>query len=145
MYLTAIIDWFNRKIVGWKLSDSLDTAPVIAAVIQAVEKYGVPGIINSNQGPQFTSNAYKAMLKSLPFCQSMDGKSRWADNIMIERWFCSIKTEKIYINEIRSPKELRIMIREYIDEYNSIRPHESHNYATPDEVYFSKFQKLDDA
>ena len=143
MFLTAIIDWFSRKIVGWKLSDSLGTSPVIAAVLQAVEKYGVPGIINSDQGTQFTSNEYKAILKSLHIRQSMDGKSRWADNVMIERWFRSLKTEKIYINEIRSPKELRIMIREYINEYNTIRPHESHDYATPDELYFSKFQKLD--
>ena len=71
--------------------------------------------------------------------QSMDGKSRWADNIMIERWFRSLKTELIYINEYRSPKELRAAIRGYIDDYNSLRPHEALDYATPDEVYRACF------
>ena len=143
MYLTAIIGWYSRKIVGWELSDSLDTAPVIAALDKAIEKYGVPGIINSDQGTQFTSKEYKDRLKLYGIRQSMDGKSRWADNIMIERWFRSLKTEKIYINEFHSPKELRIGIREYIDEYNSIRPHEAHEYATPDEIYYSTFCTTD--
>ena len=143
MYLTAIIDWYSRKIVGWELSDSLDTTPVIAAVKKAIAKYGIPGIINSDQGSQFTSKDYKDCLKSYGIRQSMDGKSRWADNIMIERWFRSLKTEKIYINEFHSPKELRIGIREYIEEYNSIRPHEAHEYATPDEMYYSTFCSTD--
>ena len=69
----------------------------------------------------------------------MDGKSRWADNIMIERWFRSLKTELIYINEYRSPKELRKAIRGYIDDYNTLRPHEALDYATPDEVYKTSF------
>ena len=75
---------------------------------------------------------------NIVYC-SMDGKSRWADNVMIERWFRSLKTEKIYINEFRSPKELRKDIREYITEYNSVRPHEAHKYATPDEIYNGSF------
>lgn len=140
MYLTAIIDWYSRKIVGWNLSDTLDTIHVITAVLNATEKYGVPGIINSDQGSQFTSNEYKDLLKSLHIRQSMDGKSRWADNIMIERWFRSLKTEKIYINEFRSPKELRAGIADYISEYNSERPHEAHEYATPNDVYYGVFQ-----
>ena len=139
MYLTAIIDWYSRKIVGWNLSDTLDTVHVIEAVQEAVEKYGVPGIINSDQGPQFTGNEYKALLKSLDIRQSMDGKSRWADNVMIERWFRSLKTEKIYIEEFCSPKELRAGIREYITDYNTVRPHESHDYATPDVIYYGTF------
>ena len=97
MYLTAIIDWFSRKIMGWKLSDTLETESVLAAVRETVDKYGVPGIINSDQGCQFTSTEYKALLKKLQIRQSMDGKSRWADNIMIERWFRSLKTDLIYI------------------------------------------------
>jgi len=70
---------------------------------EAVEKYGTPAIINSDQGSQFTSTEYKALLKSLKIRQSMDGRSRWADNIMIERWFRSLKTEEVYINEYHSP------------------------------------------
>ena len=139
MYLTAIIDWYSRKIVGWNLSDTLDTVHVIEAVQEAVEQYGVPGIINSDQGSQFTSHEYKSLLKSLDIRQSMDGKSRWADNVMIERWFRSLKTEKIYIEEFCSPKELRTGIREYIIDYNTVRPHESHNYATPDAIYYGTF------
>ena len=140
MYLTAIIDWYSRKIVGWNLSDTLDTVHVINAVMKAVEKYGVPGIINSDQGSQFTSTEYKDLLKSLNIRQSMDGRSRWADNVIIERWFRSLKTEKIYINEFRTPNELRAGIRDYINEYNSERPHEAHDYATPDEIYYGSFR-----
>ena len=140
MYLTAIIDWYSRKIVGWNLSDTLDTVHVIRAVEEATAKYGIPGIINSDQGTQFTSNEYKELLKSFQIRQSMDGKSRWADNVMIERWFRSLKTEKIYIEEFRTPKELRAGIRSYIREYNTERPHMAHDYATPDSIYYGMFQ-----
>lgn len=140
MYLTAIIDWYSRKIVGWNLSDTLDTVHVIRAVEEATAKYGIPGIINSDQGTQFTSNEYKELLKSLQIRQSMDGKSRWADNVMIERWFRSLKTEKIYIEEFQTPKELRSGIRSYIREYNTERPHMAHDYATPDSIYYGMFR-----
>lgn len=142
MYLTAIIDWFSRKIVGWELSDTLDTAPVLDAVREAVERFGTPAILNSDQGCQFTSTEYKTLLKSLNIRQSMDGKSRWADNIMIERWFRSLKTELIYINEFRSPKELRRAIRQYVSDYNTLRPHEALNYDTPEATYLSCFAPL---
>ncbi len=83
---------------------------------------------------------YKALLKSLHIRQSMDGKSRWADNVMIKRWFRSLKTEKIYIEEFRTPKELRAGIRAYIREYNAERPHMAHDYATPGSVYYGMFR-----
>ena len=111
MYLTAIINWFSRKIMGWELSDARKTEPVLEAVQSAVERFGIPAILNSDQGSQFTRMEYKTLLRSLSIRQSMDGKSRWADNIMIERWFRSLKTEMVYINEFRSPKELRQAIR----------------------------------
>lgn len=139
MYLTAIIDWYSRKIVGWNLSDTLGTQPVLEAVRNAVDRFGTPAILNSDQGSQFTSNEYKQLLKDLHIRQSMDGKPRWADNIMVERWFRSLKTELIYINEFRSPRELRQSIRSYIDDYNSLRPHEALDYATPDTVYHASF------
>lgn len=85
MYLTAIIDWFSRKVITHYLSDTLDTNSVTTPVKEAIERYGIPAIINSDQGSQFTSTAYKLLLKSYKIRQSMDGKSRWADNIMIER------------------------------------------------------------
>ena len=139
MYLTAIIDWYSRKIVGWNLSDTLGVQPVLEAVRSAVNQFGTPAILNSDQGSQFTGNEYKQLLKDLHICQSMDGKSRWADNIMIERWFRSLKTELIYINEFLSPRALGQAIRSYINDYNSIRPHEALDYATPDAVYYASF------
>lgn len=135
MYLTAVIDWYSRYIVGWELSDTLDTAPVLAAVKEAINRYGTPEIINSDQGSQFTSADYTEYLKSVNIRQSMDGKARWIDNVIIERWFRSLKTEQIYTHEYLTPRDLRIGIREYIQEYNIERPHQTHDYLTPQEVY----------
>jgi len=139
MYLTAVIDWYSRKIVGWELSDTLDTQPVLKAVQDAVRQWGIPAILNSDQGSQFTSEEYKSLLKQLGIRQSMDGKSRWADNIRIERWFRSLKTELIYINEYSTPRELRQAIRGYIESYNMIRPHEALEQMTPEAVYAAAF------
>jgi len=139
MYLTGIIDWFSRYIVGWALSDSLETANVIGAVSAAIEKHGTPGIINSDQGSQFTSDDYKALLKRHDIRQSMDGKARWVDNVIIERWFRSLKVEYVYINEYNSPRELRAGVKNYVDEYNRLRPHQSHGQVTPETVYRRAF------
>jgi putative transposase len=139
MYLTAIIDWYSRRLVGHYLSDSLEAEAVIHAVRETVKACGVPAIINSDQGSQFTSDDYKELLRSLNIRQSMDGRSRWADNIMIERWFRSLKTEEIYLNEYHSPRELRQALERYVTDYNSLRPHEAIGYKTPDEVFASCF------
>lgn len=139
MYLTAIIDWYSRKIVGYYLSDTLDTDSVTHAVKESVAAHGIPAILNSDQGSQFTSAEYKELLKGLQIRQSMDGKSRWADNIMIERWFRSLKNEQIYPNEYRSPRELRKLINEYVDAYNRERPHEALDYEVPDAIYYGTF------
>jgi len=140
MYLTAIIDWYSRFIVGWALSDTLDTAPVLNAVIKAIERYGTPAIINSDQGTQFTSEEYTGFLKGQGIRQSMDGKARWIDNVIIERWFRSLKWDDIYINEYNSPKELRQGIAAYIKDYNEQRPHQSLCYKAPMQVYQEIFQ-----
>lgn len=139
MYLTAIIDWYSRMIVGWNLSDTLDTGYVIQAVKDAVAAHGMPAILNSDQGCQFTSNAYKTLLRELHIRQSMDGKSRWADNVMIERWFRSLKTEGIYLNEYPNPRVLRKAISVYIQQYNTVRLHQALEYKTPESVYQSCF------
>jgi len=139
MYLTAIIDWFSRYIVGWTLSDSLDTAPVIKALENAFKQYGVPSIVNSDQGSQFTSDDYVQLLVKYHVTQSMDGKGKWADNIAIERWFRSLKTERIYIFDYQNPRELRDGISEYVGRYNNLRPHQSHNFKTPQIVYTTPF------
>ncbi len=139
MYLTAIIDWYSRFIVGWSLSDSLETASVIEAVQAAVQQYGVPSIINSDQGSQFTSSDYTSLLRSYRIRQSMDGRARWVDNVIIERWFRSLKCENIYINDYTSPKELRRGIATYVNEYNTERPHSEHGGDYPSEVYGRHF------
>lgn len=135
MYLTAIIDWHSRFIVGWELSDTLDTAPVLEAVKKAIRRYGKPEIINSDQGSQFTSDEYTAYLKRDGIRQSMDGKGRWIDNVVIERWFRSLKIEHIYPYEYLTPRELRTGISKYVTEYNFERAHQTHGYKTPGEVY----------
>ena len=139
MYLTAIIDWYSRFIVGWSLSDTLDTAPVIEALKGAIEQYGVPSIINSDQGSQFTSNTYIHLLTANGIRQSMDGKARWVDNVIIERWFRSLKVEYVYINDYNSPRDLRTGIEEYIQDYNYLRPHQNLDQETPAIVYQSPF------
>ena len=139
MYLTAIIDWYSRFIVGWALSDTLDTAPVLDAVKKAIERHGTPGILNSDQGSQFTSEEYTAFLKEYGIRQSMDGKARWIDNVIIERWFRNLKWEDVYINEYNSPKELRRGIATYIKDYNEQRPHQSLGYAVPSQIYSGAF------
>jgi len=130
MYLTAIIDWYSRFIVGWELSDTLETAPVIQAVNEALEMRGIPSIINSDQGSQFTSDEYIELLSSQKIRQSMDGKARWVDNVIIERWFRSLKTEYVYINDYASPRELRLGIDDYVRKYNEQRPHQSLKFET---------------
>lgn len=139
MYLTAIIDWHSRFIVGWALSDTLETAPVLEALKTAMDKYGVPSIINSDQGSQFTSIDYTEFMAKNRIRQSMDGKARWIDNVIIERWFRSLKCEYIYINEFCTPRVLRRGIESYIKEYNTQRPHQSLGSQYPIEVYAAVF------
>ena len=142
MYLTAIIDWYSRYIVGWALSDTLETAPVLEAVKQAIETYGTPSIINSDQGSQFTSNEYRELLKGHGIRQSMNGKARWVDNVIIERWFRSLKTENIYITEYKNPRQLRQGVKEYINVYNYERPHSSIEDMRPAQAYGKFFNSF---
>ena len=141
MYLTAIIDWHSRFIVGWSLSDTLETSYVIQAVEMAIGTYGVPGILNSDQGSQFTSDEYISLLAKHKIRQSMDGKARWVDNVIVERWFRSLKCDNIYINDYITPKMLRLGINSYINEYNNERPHQSLGYEYPSVVHGSYFAK----
>ena len=138
MYLTAVIDWYSRYIVGWALSDSLDTAPVLQAIKMAIVRYGKPEILNSDQGSQFTSKEYQEYLRNQGIKQSMDGKARWVDNVIIERWFRSLKCEYLYITELVTPQDLRRGIAAYIKEYNEVRPHQNLDYMYPTDVYKEK-------
>jgi len=142
MYLTAIIDWYSRFIVGWALSDTLETAPVLEAVEQAIKTHGIPSIINSDQGSQFTSGEYIDLLRGYGIRQSMDGKERWVDNVIIERWFRSLKTENIYITEYKNPRQLRQGVSEYVKIYNYERPHSSIEDMRPAQAYDAIFASL---
>ncbi len=134
LYLTAIIDWYTRCIVGWELDDTLDTRVCIEACRKAF-KVGRPEIINSDQGCQFTSDEYKKFIKKHGIRQSMDGKSRWADNVLVERWFRTFKYEEMYLTEWANIKEARTAIRKYIDKYNCERCHSSIGNIPPAEAY----------
>ena len=135
LYLTAIIDWYSRCIVGWDVDDTLDTTMVINACKKAF-KVTEPLIINSDQGSQFTSDKYIEFIRDNGIRQSMDGKSRWADNIMIERWFRSFKYEEAYLTEYANLKEAREAIGRYIYTYNFERSHQSIENKRPAEVYY---------
>ena len=135
LYLTAIIDWYSRCIVGWDVDDTLDTTMVINACKKAF-KIAKPLIINSDQGSQFTSDKYIDFIRNSGIRQSMDGKSRWADNIMIEHWFHSFKYEEAYLMEYANLKEAREDIGRYIYTYNFERCHQSIGNKRPAEVYY---------
>jgi putative transposase len=139
VYLTAVIDWYSRFIVGWELSDTLEVAPLIAAVKRAVQTHGIPAIINSDQGSQFSSVEYINLLKSQKIRQSMDGKGRWVDNVVIERWFRSLKCEYIYINEYSNLRDLRQGIKSYINDYNFHRPHQNLDNFYPADIFANHF------
>lgn len=135
LYLTAIIDWYSRCIVGWELDDTLDTRACIEACNKAF-KVAKPVILNSDQGCQFTSSEYKGILKENGIRQSMDGKSRWADNIMIERWFRTFKYDEVYLTEWKNIKEARAAIKQYIYKYNFERCHSSIGNVPPASMYY---------
>ncbi len=135
LYLTAIIDWYSRCIVGWELDDTLDTTACINACKKAF-RIAKPEILNSDQGCQFTSHAYKEFLKENKVRQSMDGKSRWADNIMIERWFRTFKYDEAYLTEWHNINEARQAISAYIRKYNFERCHSAIGDVPPATIYF---------
>ena len=138
VYLAAVVDWFSRKILAWKLSITLDTAFCIEAVEEALAKYGKPEIFNSDQGSQFTSVAFTDLLKAHDIAISMDGKGAWRDNVFVERLWRTIKYEEVYLRAYASVSEARAALGRYIDGfYNTRRPHSSLGRLTPDEAYFN--------
>jgi putative transposase len=145
MYLTAIIDWNSRYIVGFTLSNTLEKASVIETVKKAMKQHGKPEIINCDQGSQFTSDEYINLLKENGIKISMDGKGRALDNQRIERFFRSFKWEKLYLEEYETGHQLRKIIKEYIEYYNTQRPHQSLDYKTPSEYYYVGNELLPEA
>jgi len=138
LYLVAIMDWSSRKVLSWRLSNTMDTDFCVDALTEAITHYGIPEIFNTDQGSQFTSHAFTSVLKDAGIKISMDGKGRWMDNVMIERLWRSLKYECIYLNAFETGSEARQEIGHWIDRYNTQRPHSSLDDRTPDEAYWQK-------
>ena len=145
MYMTAIIDWYSRYIVGFSLSNTLDKTSVVETIKEAIKKHGTPEIMNSDQGSQFTSDEYINILKSNSIKISMDGKHRALDNQRIERFFRSYKWEKLYLEEYENGHQLYKITQEYIEYYNNVRPHQSLDDQTPAQVYYGRNYNLSTA
>ena len=138
VYLTVVLDWHSRKILAWRLSNSLESSFCIEAVEEAIAKFGTPAIFNTDQGCQFTSAAFTDLLKQHAIAISMDGKGCWRDNVFVERLWRTIKYEEVYLRAYESVSQARDSLRKYIDVYNAKRPHSSLACRTPDEVYFNQ-------
>lgn len=136
MYLVAVVDWFSRKILSWRISNSMSVDFCCEALEEAIYRYGVPEIFNSDQGSQFTSDEFTKVLVSNSIRISMDGRGRAYDNIFIERFWRTLKYEWLYMNSYDSIRELKAGLRSYLEFYNSKRIHQSLGYKTPDEVYW---------
>ena len=141
VYLIAVIDWFSRRVLSWKLSITMDVSFCLEALDDALSKYGKPEIFNTDQGSQFTSEAFTGRLKKEGINISMDGKGRWCDNVFVERFWRSIKYEEIYLHGYDSVSEARSRIGQYIQFFNNRRPHQSLQAQTPDQVYFNRPQE----
>jgi len=143
VYLAAVIDWHSKKILSWKLSNTMDNTLVMAVLKESLSRYPKPEIFNTDQGSQYTSKEHTGILKKHGIKISMDGKGRATDNICIERFWRSIKYEEIYLNEYKNLKVLRKAIEKYMDKYNTKRLHSAIEYKTPNEVYFEYINNLD--
>ena len=138
LYLFAILDWSTRKVLTWRLSNSLTTDFCIDAVEAAIATYGKPEIFNTDQGCQFTSFEFTEMLQSHGIAISMDGRGAWRDNVFVERFWRSLKYEEVYLRAYESASEAKHFIGRYIALYNELRPHSALDGRTPDEVYFNE-------
>ena len=135
LYLFAIMDWHSRKVLSWRLSNSMDVRFCMEALNEALSIYGPPEIMNTDQGSQFTGFEWTSRLKEAGVRISMDGRGRWMDNRMIERLWRSLKYECVYLNSFETGSEVKAGIGRWIDYYNSERPHSNHGILTPDEAY----------
>ena len=138
VYLAAVVDWFSRRVLAWKLSITMDVSFCIEALEEALSRNEKPEIFNTDQGSQFTSEVVTGRLKEEGIKISMDGKGRWRDNVFVERIWKSIKYEEVYLHAYGSVSEARARIGRYIAFYNSMRPHSSLKALTPDRVYFNR-------
>jgi putative transposase len=136
VYLAAVVDWFSRRVLAWRLSITLEVEFCLDAVEEALARYGRPEIFNTDQGSQFTSGAFTALLTQNAIAISMDGRGAWRDNVFVERLWRTVKYEEVYLRAYDSVGEARASLGRYLDFYNRKRPHSSLDARTPDRAYF---------
>ena len=136
VYLAAVLDWFARRVLAWRVSISMEVEFCLEAVEEALARYGRPDIFNTDQGSQFTCGDFTGLLLNNGIAISMDGKGSWRDNVFVERLWRSVKYEEVYLHAYDSVGEARASIRRYFDFYNRKRPHSSLDRRTPDQAYF---------
>lgn len=136
-YLVAIMDWASRRVLAWRLSNTMDISFCLDALEEALTNFGSPEIFNTDQGSQFTSEAFTDMLNAQGVKISMDGKGRWVDNVFIERLWRSVKYEEVYLKAYGSMADAKQGLRTYFEYYNGHRRHQSLGRRTPDEVYWA--------
>ncbi|MFT5065654.1 MAG: putative transposase [Yoonia sp.] len=136
LYLVAIMDWATRKVLAWRLSNTLDASFCVDALNEAIAKYGKPEIMNTDQGSQFTGSAWITTLTEAEVKISMDGRGRYLDNIFIERLSRSLKQEAVYLHELQDGFQAKRVIKDWISFYNSERPHTALEKRTPDNAFF---------
>jgi len=136
VYLVAIVDWFSRKVLAWRVSISMEADFCIEALEEALARYGKPEIFNTDQGSQFTSQAFTGVLLREKIAISMDGRGAWRDNVIVERLWRSVKYEEVYLHAYAAVSEARAAIGKYLNFYNGRRPHSSLGAKTPDQAYF---------
>jgi putative transposase len=136
------LDWYSRKVLSWRLSNSMDAAFCVEALEEALAKHGKPEIFNTDQGSQFTSGNWIDVLTDAKINISMDGKGRWIDDRMIERLWRSLKYECVYVHAFETGSEAKAGIEKWLAYYNVERPHSTHGILTPDEAYASKTEPM---
>jgi putative transposase len=137
LYLFAVIDWYSRRVLAWRLSNTLTTDFCVDAVREALHRYGRPEIFNTDQGSQFTSGEFTGLLKAHEIRISMDGKGSWRDNVFVERLWKSVKYEEVYLKAYDSVADAKANLGTYLHFYNTRRPHRSLEGKTPDATYFA--------
>jgi putative transposase len=142
VYLAAVVDWYSRRVLAWRLSITLEADFCIEAVEQALARYSKPEIFNTDQGSQFTSIAFIGTLKDAGINISMDGKGAWRDNVFVERLWRTIKYEEVYLRAYANVPQARASIGKYLAFYNTKRPHSSLDRHTPDQAYFNALQPI---
>jgi putative transposase len=135
VYVVAIMDWYSRKVLAWRVSNTMDADFCVEALEEAISRYGTPEIFNTDQGAQFTSEAFTGTLKAAGIRISMDGKGRWVDNVFVERLWRSLKYEEVYLKAYETVADARQGMANYFRFYNRERRHQSLGRQTPDRVY----------